>query len=487
MPTYSEITITFGVDFDIDYTLQLSTTNSGVLNNDVWTWVASRSGAFEVTTGTPTATAGERTAINFLAAFLLDNPTGYTTSQTTNSITIQSETLNEDFAGIKALDDVGTALVKAGDVEFSVTNYVVPVDNTNIELALVRSPHYINIPFYFTTTTAVTINIYIWDGDLTSVPASATYTETITRPTTDFTEFNINLSDFCESEIEASPNINVSTSPAIVDSTSESVKWLHYTVSFTDAVESIVDIEGTFSAVEGYGLYSEGVNPTKPANDFLSSCQNRKVSRDGVIILPFVNSGSITSIDVDSDNGNINGTLTPTSSNLSTKFIQYVEVDVSDATDDYYITITDGTTSFLYEIVDECRFNPKTVIFKNKYGAFDHITLFKKQTTRLNVDKSQFVNQYLTNGVYDVTDHQIKDINITAKESITLNSGYISEDENELYRQMMVSDQVYFYESGSLVPVRPSRNSLDFKTRVNDGLVNYEMEFEYAYNYIQNV
>jgi len=123
----------------------------------------------------------------------------------------------------------------------------------------------------------------------------------------------------------------------------------------------------------------------------------------------------------------------------------------------------------------------------NRYGAFDSLTLFKKSSSTLSVTKDKFTNNYLTNGVYDVTRHQMKDINIQAMEKLNVNSGYINEAENELYKDIMVSDLIYLYEDGNLTPLKLNKSSLEIKNRVNDGLVNYSLEFDYAFNYIQNV
>ena len=113
--------------------------------------------------------------------------------------------------------------------------------------------------------------------------------------------------------------------------------------------------------------------------------------------------------------------------------------------------------------------------------------MFKKSTSTIEVKKDEFVNQFVTNLSYDTSRHQFRNINIEATEKISLNTGYISESENESYKQMMLSDQVWFWEDGDLIPVNVVKNSLEFKTRVNDKLVNYTMDFKYSYNTIQNV
>ena len=480
MPTYSEAAITFTTDFQIgDVITLISTTNTYVTE-----FVASRSGAGEVTVGTPTATAGERTAINYEAAFDLDNATGYITTQTTNTVTIQSEDIDETFIAIvSATGNVGTFTV-------SFNNYEAPIDTTNVGLALVRSPHYVSTSFALITTTKVTISLYVWSGDLDDIPASPTFVQTRLRPIIDAVTLDTNLSELIRSNLNPTPNI-VTTDPSqVIDSNTDAVKWIHYVAEFTDPRADIADVVGTFSALDGFGYYNQNANPTKPTNRILvSNLGNKKIATNGLILIPFVNDGTYTSVDVDTETGDINENFVITTDLDNAKFVQYVCIDPSQTTDRLVTVTFNGDTDVVLTInlVDECRYNPKTIVFKNKYGAYETLSMFKKSTSTIEVKKDEFVNQFVTNLSYDTSRHQFRNINIEATEKISLNTGYISESENESYKQMMLSDQVWFWEDGDLIPVNVVKNSLEFKTRVNDKLVNYTMEFKYSYNTIQNV
>jgi len=154
---------------------------------------------------------------------------------------------------------------------------------------------------------------------------------------------------------------------ARLNSLSDSVKWVKYTASYTDTTNTIPDIEDTLAALYGYGYNQEGVNPSVPSTKALSSCANRKVDRTGFIMFPFLNEGTITSIEVDSDGGTINDTLTMVTSDESTDVVQYVCVDVSDATTDDYITLTlkPNDDIFTWQIVDECKYTPLQIVFLN--------------------------------------------------------------------------------------------------------------------------
>jgi len=487
----SIITIEFLIDFELDYTAGISVIETGGNPNSLgfWNWVNTRTFAFEVTEGVPTGIVGETTAINFKSAFDLDYPTGYTTTVTDNILEIESDTVGEDWIGFKGSDADENVLVNGVDYIVTFENVEVVIDISNVEFALTRSPHLINTPFYFETTTSATFELYIWSGDLASPPATPTRTITKVRPTIDYAEFNTDISNLLKDYIDGKPTIDLALTTQILDSTDAEVKWLKYVVSFTDPDETIVDIEGTLIAVDGYGYFLEGVNPTKPTNNILTSCDYRKVSRDGFIMLPFVNNGVITSIDIESNNLEINASETITSSNDSNTAVQYLEVDVSQTTVDEFITVTFNPSGdvITYEVIDECRYEPKQLIFKNKYGVYESLTFFKKSSNSISIESDDFVNAYISGGTYSITDHQKQKINIQGSETISLNSGYIKETENSIYREMMLSEKIFLYDNSQAVPINLKSTSLEFKNRVNDKLVKYTVEFEYAFNLIQNV
>ena len=488
--TFSQVTIKFLVDFQEDYILRLTTTDGTTNTINSWTWVNTRSAPFEVTEGSFTANIGETSSINFKAAFDLDYPTGYiTTQQNLNEVLIQSETQGEDFIGILVIGENGQIGAKGVDFDVIFDNFEETIDISNVEFILARSPHYVNTPFNFSTTTSATIDIFIWSGDLSSVPAEPTYSITKIRPSTDFAEFNTNISEFVREILDPIPNIVLSSTTQITDTQNADVKWIKYIASYNDPQETIPDIEGTLIGIEGYGYFMEGVNPTKPSNNVLTSVNLRKVERSGFILLPYVNNAEITSIDIQSNGGEISDNIAVTPSDNSNIAVQYLSVDVSQTSADSSITVTfnpsGDTVSYL--IHDECRYTPKQVVFKNKYGLYECMTLFKKNNETLNVTSDDFTNAYISSGVYSTTDHQIQRINIQGTETISVQSGYISEKENDLYKEVLLSDKIYFYENDILIPVNIKSTSLEFKTRVNDRLVNYQVEFEYAYNTIQNI
>ena len=491
MAEFSKVTIEFLVNFQFDFEVTLSTTLNGNLTSNTWEWVTTRSAPYEVTTGLPTGILGERTAINFASAFNLDNPDNYIVNVDINEVEIISETEGLDFASFSGLGIFGSLLREGVHYNITFENYVAPIDLTTIDFALVKSPHYINIPFLFDTTTSASVDVFVWDGDVDDVPALPTYSLTIPRPTIDFSEFNIDIADLVKEQLEPKPLIQTSGATARVDSTSESVKWMKYVASYTDEVESIADINGLLIATDGYGYYNEGANPTKPNDNILTNGRTRQIARNGVALIPYVNNTETSSIQVRSfPNGDLNGNFIITPLNFTQQFIQYIQINLNlTSTTDTDIVITTSPSGDVinYKIIDECKYTPIQVFFKNKYGVFDALNLFKKQSHSTTTKHDTFVNNYITAGNYDTTRHQYQKLNVTAKDKIKTNSGYILEAENEIYKELLQSETVYFYENAKLIPVNLTNSSLDFKTQLDDKLFNYSLDFEYAYNVIQNV
>jgi len=492
MPTFSEVTIEFLRDFDEDFTLSLTVVDNNVPTSNTWTWKNPRTTNFEVSTGTATGNLGERSAINFKSAYDLDEPTGYVTTRTVNDLLIQSETSTETFAVVNCTDDDGADLIQGVDYNVTYNNYSAPFDVTAVTSSLARSPYYINTPFYSSTTTGVTVALKIWDGDATSVPASNTQTITVTRPTVDFAEFNTNISATLRNYLESKIQLGGSNFAYLNASYTDEVKWVQYTATYNDSSSSVTEIEGFYASVDGYSEYLDGVNKALP-NSYLTSATRRTVSDNQYILLPIINNGTYNFVSVSSQPSGTTNNFVPSTSNLSTEYVLYVQINTAQAgANDKYVEVTltktaGGTDVIRYDITDECRYTPKVVFFKNKDGFYDCLTMFKKSIETLNVKKSKFINNYVTAGTYDTEKHQIQSINLMGNEKIVCNSGYIRDEENELYKEMLLSEYVWFLEGRDFIPVRPTTSNLTYKTRINDSLVEYQIEFEYAYNTINNV
>lgn len=139
------------------------------------------------------------------------------------------------------------------------------------------------------------------------------------------------------------------------------------------------------------------------------------------------------------------------------------------------------------------KYEPHRVTFLNKYGALQDIwfELVRRDTTEI---QSKKYKRFTTNpdGSLDVYAHNIKKYNAQGHEKFTLNSGYRDEDFNGTMDELLMSEYVWVWYAGQGSTIRPRpcnvlTTSVQKKTHVNDKLIQYEVQFEEAYDKIYNV
>jgi len=143
-------------------------------------------------------------------------------------------------------------------------------------------------------------------------------------------------------------------------------------------------------------------------------------------------------------------------------------------------------------VIEECKYQPKKITFINKFGALQDMYFFKKAVEKMNVSKETYKANILnSNKTYNISSHTNRDFNIKATESTTLSSGFLSEEYNEVFKQMMLSEKVWItniIETGEQVlPINVNTSNITYKTSLNDRLVEYTFDFENSYNVINNI
>lgn len=173
-------------------------------------------------------------------------------------------------------------------------------------------------------------------------------------------------------------------------------------------------------------------------------------------------------------------TVTPTYN--ANMIVKNLWIDISEAPTDQYIEIAfDGVVKKTLLITDECRYTPVDIVFQNKDGGTQSITMFKARRDTLIVEKETF------EGSRDIPNHQFIDYNVNGKEKLNVNTGFLTEDKNESIKQLLLSERVWMLEGVIAIPLRVTTTTQEFKTRQNDRMINYAIEFEHAYFENNNV
>jgi hypothetical protein len=120
--------------------------------------------------------------------------------------------------------------------------------------------------------------------------------------------------------------------------------------------------------------------------------------------------------------------------------------------------------------------------FVNRYGGWQTITFFKAQSNSVSVKGTDYkLSQQAIN--YNTSIGQFKTMNTNGKQTVKLNTGFVDENYSELITDLLLSETVLL--DGK--PATVKSQSSDLKSHLKDKNINYEVEFEYAFNLINDV
>ena len=146
------------------------------------------------------------------------------------------------------------------------------------------------------------------------------------------------------------------------------------------------------------------------------------------------------------------------------------------------------SASVRFNVVDECKYTPVVIKFKNQFGQFDYITFPKSSTTDFNVSENVYQPQIGTwEGLaLNIANYSTlrKRYYVDTEENLQVNTTFIPESYNEWIKQLLVSDEVYWVpNNNTIIPLILKTKSLTFKTFVNNKLINYTIDFTLGRSY----
>ena len=261
--------------------------------------------------------------------------------------------------------------------------------------------------------------------------------------------------------------------------------WVTTVANLVDDTDTIFTygspVTNTSLAFDGYGFYEDEINPQLNVYDLISS-NTIYLPEDTAGKLP-VYAATTGSVVIDS------ATTTITDNGNTNQKIQYIDIPAN--TTSIEVKDSGGTTQKTITVVNVCepKFTPYKVTFVNRFGAFQDFYAFKKTTESFNVTDEKFKRNIINSSTvtYGVNQAQQTRYNINATSSISLNTGFIKEDMNETIEELFLSENLWIRYNGKTLPIIPTTKSLKFKTVLNDKLIDYTIDFEFAFDKINNV
>jgi len=124
-------------------------------------------------------------------------------------------------------------------------------------------------------------------------------------------------------------------------------------------------------------------------------------------------------------------------------------------------------TYSLYKNIYTCVDDEAIVMFRDRFFQWSFMSFTKKQNTTVNTQPQQA----------EAADGRFR-YNIKASETLTLNTDWMVDGVNEMFKDLVASEQCFLMSSdGSLEAVTVVPNSLRLQTSRNEGLHQYQMQF----------
>jgi len=155
--------------------------------------------------------------------------------------------------------------------------------------------------------------------------------------------------------------------------------------------------------------------------------------------------------------------------------------------DEVYVSGVEGLTVIQVNNIDECKYTPYKLTFINKFGAYQDIWMFKNSKLAMTTEKDKYKSNILNNGTYATYNAQVRLLTKNANQRLTLNSGYYPESNNEIFKQLFLSDKVWIEYKEKTLAVNIENNNIDYKTSLTDSLINYTIDVSFAFDTINNI
>ena len=380
------------------------------------------------------------------------------------------------------------------------------ITQTPALVSLAQSPIIFTVaestPVYTSSSFQYVGELYYWTGSLTNSSSLSDYKITKFPNTVNVGIFDLNRI------------INSTLTPLAIANTSSvsyfAVDFYFQYLSGSTYVTGSHTRSSTYKALDGYGLFQEpiGQNITSasiywPLMTDGPATQSAFIDNTGIAGIYTGDAGGTnqpTKIVYTSNLGTANYNV---SSSLSSSGQIYsypigpaqsgFPLSTSGLTN-YTIQAYSGSTALsstiLYNIDCIQKYPNVRIKWKNRYGQFDYFNFYMVSKESFQTERRTYQPQLgtwesstLSYQKYDTGNQAyIAD----SKQGLSVNSFWISEDYNDILKQLLVSDEIYWVYDEANDYVRPITivtQNIVFKTGAVDKLIQYQFDFQYGQPY----
>ena len=317
------------------------------------------------------------------------------------------------------------------------------------------------------------VELRLWNG-AGSAPASPTYTLQKNIPSATNLQTTYNISPFIKEFISHTTPVDATSQGLNLSSSWCNVQIKRYKIiSGTATLLNTV----TLKAFDGYNIYTEGYNYNQGIIRMAEGTYYYPLGQNSIGSFLVFGSATIYAVYTNLKTG-----ATHTASNLTSAMYNIPCLYPSYYTGGNKLEIMDeggALKTFYFRPIEECRYTPVMCDFINKYGSWQKTWFFKASNDTLTIENDTY-NLLQTNLVnYSIYEGQKKGFNTRAKRSIKVNTGYVSDSYNQVLEELMLSEKILIDDK----PVVLNTKNTELFKNINTKLINYSLDFEYAYDY----
>jgi hypothetical protein len=152
-------------------------------------------------------------------------------------------------------------------------------------------------------------------------------------------------------------------------------------------------------------------------------------------------------------------------------------------------TLVSGTPLSCIRFEETCKqkYPNVRIKWKNRYGQYDYHNFYMVSRTAFNTTSRTYAPQIGTweGSTLSYPNYASSKLNYIndSSQTLSVNTNWLSEEYNELFKQLLVSEEIYWMpgedESG-IRPITISTSNLVFKTGAVDKLIQYQFDFDFG-------
>tara|TARA_R110000868_G_scaffold133859_1_gene345577 strand:- start:593 stop:1762 length:1170 start_codon:yes stop_codon:yes gene_type:complete len=358
-------------------------------------------------------------------------------------------------------------------------------------------------PVYTSSSFQYVGELFYWTGSLTNSSSAANYTITKYPNTQNVGIFDLNRI------------INSTLTSLAIANTSNveffAVDFYYQWLSGSIYVTGSHTRSSTYKALDGYGVFQEAIGAPIYSSSIYwplmtdgPATQSAFIDNTGMAGVYWDDDGEtsnlVSKIVYNSNLGTANYNVTGSTSTsgqiaqypigpaqsgfpLSTTGLEWFSVQP------YYYSTANGAP-IRYNIDCIQKYPNVRIKWKNRYGQFDYFNFYMVSKESFETEKRNYQPQLGTwegsTLSYQNYDTGNQAYIVDSKQGLSVNSFWISQDYNDILKQLLVSDEIYWVydEANNYVrPITIVTQNIVFKTGVVDGLIQYQFDFQYGQPY----